>query len=298
MYKIISFSLLLLFLTACSTKEAPLNHKPPQNCEFYSLKSALCLKQDAFIAALEPYQVIFIGDHHDEDDLHLHVAKLITALSHSGVKVHLANEWFYPQDQAVLDAFTNNELNETEFLEKIAWKKRLKFNEYSSFKPMYEAIREAHGQLHGINLSKKERKLISKQELGAMDKEALAFNNSLDLNVTAHRALIMPFLSHCHAPKKGESLQQCQERMYSVQVAWDTKMALESYKLAQKLKKNEKLIVFAGAMHIEKGLGIPLRFARLSNRPFVTIIPADTTTQEIPNDAGDFILFYKAMPEE
>ena len=298
MFKLIFFSSLLLFLTACSTKESTLKHTLNSGCDFYSLKTALCLNESQMVQALEPYQVIFIGDHHGEDNMHLKVANLITALSKRGTKVHLANEWFYPNDQEVLDKFVSSNLNETEFLKAIKWKERLKYNKYSSFKPMYEAVKQNHGQLHGINLSKKERKKISKQSISVMNKDERTFNKTLDLQVAPHRALIIPFLSHCHAPKKGESLEQCQERMYRVQVAWDTKMAIESYKLSQKLKPNEKLIVFAGAMHIETRLGIPLRFARLTNIPFVTIIPADTTTKEVDNDAGDYILFYNAMPEE
>ena len=66
-------------------------------------------------------------------------------------------------------------------------------------------------------------------------------------------------------PTKRDEL--CKERMYRVQVAWDTYMATQSAQIAKRyLKtKKDKLIVFAGAMHMEHGLGIPLRFARLSN---------------------------------
>ena len=297
MLKLIFFSSLLLFLTACSTKESVIKHTLKAGCEFYSLKTALCLDKKELTETLAPYQIIFIGDHHTEDDMHLKVAQLITALSDSGVKVHLANEWFYPSDQKTLDKFVNNDLNETEFLKKIQWKKRLKFNKYASFKPMYQAIKHSHGQLHGINLSKEERKKISTQNLSKMGQDERQFNNSLDLKVMPHKELIMPFLSHCHAPKKEESIQQCKERMYRVQVAWDSKMALETYKLSQELKTDEKLIVFAGSMHIETGLGIPLRFARLSKQPFVTIIPFDEKTEEIDNDTGDIILLYKAKEE-
>jgi len=298
MFKFISFALLILLFTACSNKEVGIKHTINNACEFYSLKSALCLNEKELSHQLEPYQLIFIGDHHSEDDMHLKVAQLIKTLSKNGNKVLFASEWFYPKDESILKAFANKELNEKEFLEKIEWKKRLKYNKYNSFKPMYEAIRETGGELYGLNLSKVDRKKISEQNLSAMTKEELTFNSTLDLKVRPHRELIMPFLSHCHAPKKGEPLKECQERMYRVQVAWDSKMARETYKLSKKLKADEKLIVFAGAMHIETHLGIPLRFARLSNKPFVTIIPADKKTRTIDNDAGDYVLFYKAMNEE
>ncbi len=298
MFKFISFCLFLLFFTACSTKETKLKHSIKNECQVYSLKSAQCLSPKELVQQLEPYQIIFIGDHHNEDDLHLKVAKLIKNLSNSGVKVLFASEWFYPEDEKILTAFAHKKLNEKEFLKKIEWEKRLKYNKYSSFKPMYETIRETGGELYGINMPKIARKKISDQNLSAMSKKELSFNQGLDINVSAHKELIMPFLSHCHAPKKGESLQKCKERMYRVQVAWDSKMAEESFKLSQHLQKNEKLIVFAGAMHIETGLGIPLRFARLSNKPFVSIIPADESTKEVNNDSSDYLIFYEALPQE
>ena len=287
-----AFSFLLL-LSGCQTRQPALTHPIAQGCDYYSLKAAQCLTQARLLEKLEPYQVIFIGDHHSEDDLHNTIALLITALSQKGYKVHLANEWFTPSDTKTLELFTNNDINETEFLEQIQWKKRNRFYSYDSFKPMYEAVKNNKGYLHGINLSKAEQKRLSDDNLSAMDKDERTFEAGLDLDVAPHKELVMPFLSHCHAPKKGESLQACIDRMYRVQVAWDSKMALESHALAKALAKDEKLIVFAGSMHIENGLGIPLRFARLSNILTASIIPIDTKTTEVNSGLGDFLLLYQ-----
>jgi len=285
-------SFLLLFC-ACEHKTPSPTHQIKEGCEYYSLKSAQCQSLKQMTKQLAPYPVIFIGDHHPEDDLHQKTALLIQELSNSGFKVHLANEWFCPSDKKVLTAFTSKDINESEFLNKIEWEKRLKYTSYDSFKPMYEMVKNTKGQLHGINLSKQERKQISDQNLSAMSTQEQLFYHSLDINVSAHKDLVFPYLSHCHAPKKNESLKECSERMYRVQVAWDSKMALESYKLSQKLQQNEKLIVFAGAMHIDSKLGIPLRFARLSNIPFISILPANEQTDEIEHNVADFILFYQ-----
>ena len=247
---------------------------------------------------LEPYRVIFIGDHHSEEDLHIKTAELITALSNSGVKIKLANEWFYPSDNKTLEKYVSHDINETEFLEKVQWEKRLKYHKFDSFKPMYQAIQEANGKLYGINLSKEERQKISDQNLSGMSEDERHFNDNIDINVSVHKKMLKPFFSQCHAPKPKESLTECTERMYKVQVAWDSKMALESYKLSQDLEKDEKLIVFAGAMHIQKNLGIPLRFARLTNLPYLSIIPAENTSQSIEHAFSDYLLFYQARSKE
>lgn len=283
----------LIFLNGCAGKQLLLTHEITFDCKYYSLQSAQCLNKTQMLKQLEPYSVIFIGDHHSEDALHQNIASLITALAQSKITVKLANEWFYPEDDKILDAFSNGSIGEEEFLKQIEWKKRLKYYNYSSFKPIYEAVKSSNGQLYGINLSKQARKKISDQNLSAMDQNERVLNDGLDLNVTSHRNFIMPFFSHCHAPKPNESLEECRRRMYRVQVAWDTKMALESYKLSKQLNKNEKLIVLAGSIHIENKLGIPLRFARLGNVPTLSIIPVTKETKEVTNGVGDYLLFYQ-----
>jgi uncharacterized iron-regulated protein len=288
---------ILLFFNACQNRPLAIIHKIKADCEYYSMKSAQCLDKEQMLTQIEPYKVIFIGDHHPQDSLHSKIASLITALSAKGITVHLANEWFYPEDAEVLKQFSDNTIDEETFLKQIQWGKRLRYYKYDSFKPMYEAVKRGGGKLYGINLSKQARTKISDQNLSAMDHNERVFNKGLDLDVTPHRNLIMPFFSHCHAPKSDESLQECRERMYRVQVAWDTKMALESYKLAQKLKRNEKLIIFAGAMHIENELGIPLRFSRLSPMPTLSIIPLNAQTKETINGLGDYLLFYQEKRE-
>ncbi len=286
-----------LFLSGCQNRPLTITHEIKPECEYYSLKSAQCLDETQMLKQLEPYKVIFIGDHHPQDALHHKIASLITAFSNKGTTVHLANEWFYPEDKKVLEQFSADKIDETTFLKQIQWDKRLKYYKYDSFKPMYEAVKRGNGRLYGINLTKQARKKISDQNLSAMDQNEYLFNGGLDLNISAHRQFIMPFFSHCHAPRPNESLQECRERMYRVQVAWDSKMAMESHKLAQRLQDNEKLIVFAGALHIENGLGIPMRFSRLNTVPTISIIPVDSQTKEAANGSGDYLLLYPQKQE-
>jgi uncharacterized iron-regulated protein len=287
----------LLFYSGCQNRPIAITHSVKPGCEYYSVKSAQCLDETQMLKQIEPYKVIFIGDHHAQDALHRKIASLITALSDKGIRIHLANEWFYPEDAKVLEQFSDNTTDEETFLKQIKWDKRFKYYKYSSFKPMYEAVKKGGGKLYGINLTKQTRQKVSDQNLSAMDQGERDFNQRLDLDVSAHKQFVMPFFSHCHAPKPNESLQECSERMYRVQVAWDTKMALESYKLAQKLKHNEKLIVFAGAMHVENELGIPLRFSRLSSIPTLSIVPINRQTSEVVNGLGDYLLMYPEKRE-
>jgi uncharacterized iron-regulated protein len=233
---------------------------------------------------MEPYNVIFAGDHHNSANAHKMVTELIDGLSGRGYKIALANEWFTPEDNELLDRYVKGELdaNTTKALD---WKKRVGFD-FDLSKPIYERVIENRGKLYGINMSRAFKKMISEQNLTAMSTQERAFYTGLDLNNSAHKAMLSPFFSHCHHLKNGESQVQCRERMYRVQVAWDTMMGLESAKLAETLGADTKLIVFVGAMHLENGLGVNMRFARVSNIPSITVIPRPRTPEEKMVDIG------------
>ena len=136
-----------------------------------------------------------------------------------------------------------------------------------------------------------------------MSAQEREFVDGLDLNISAHKQLLAPFFSHCHKTRKDEDAKQCMERMYRVQVAWDSMMGQESAKLAEKLEDNEKLIVFIGAMHLDSKLGANLRFTRQSNIPTITVLPypKDSSLEkviEIDLGKSDIIYLYEEPLEQ
>lgn len=271
--------------------------KAPQHTkvcsEFYDLKREQCDSLESLVGKIEPYSVVFIGDHHDSKVLHVKIAELIKSLQKRGFHIHLANEWFTPEDNALLDRYTQKTIHIATFLEAVGWKKKAGYA-FDSFTPIYEAIQEGDGTLYGINLSRSERKMISEQNLSVMTPEFRSFYDELDLNVSSHRQFLAPFFEYCHRIKEGEDAITCKERMYRVQVAWDSKMAHESVLLAKSVLKTpkDKLIVFAGAFHLSNHLGIDMRFSRESNLLHVTLLPYPKPQEPIDLGYSDFILFY------
>jgi len=278
----------------CSSKESALiTHKVPTTCDYYSLQSAQCLDRKHFLESVEHYDVIFVGDHHHSANAHKVMVELINGLSDAGYGVSVANEWFTPQENSLLQQYVDGKLD-SNTSKALAWKKRAGYD-FNLSEPIYSAVTAHGGKLYGINMDKAFKKMVSDQNISAMSSEQREFYDSLDLNVSPHKQLLEPFFGHCHRARKGETPQQCSERMYRVQVAWDSMMGQESAKLAEKLKENEKLIVFIGAMHLESGLGANLRFARESNKPFITILPVPKDVKlekEIEADVGSSELIY------
>ncbi len=281
---------LVLFLPACSSKEQvhpKLAHMPSKK-GIFSLKQGKSLTLNQLVKESEKYPVIFVGDQHNTEETHQFFDEFLQKLAKNGYTIHLANEWFSPEHNKILKQYTDGKITSDELRKQRGWKAR-----WDLIAKLYATVKNSGGRLYGVNISKKDRKKISKRLLSQMSKEEKRFYDSLDLNVAAHRALVMPFFSHCkQMPKRGD--EPCNERMYRVQVAWDTYMGEESAKIAKKhLKtKKDKLIVFAGALHVEHGLGIPLRFSRVNNLPSYIISNHRKGGKALDENIADTVFIY------
>lgn len=285
----------IFFLTACAEKFSPLTYNLEKKEGVYSIKQAKRLSMEELVRELEHYPIIFVGDHHDTEKTHKFFEDLIVRLAQSTYKLNLANEWFIPEQNEILKEYTDDKFDTDTLKEKIEWENFTDFK-WDYVARIYEEIKKAKGRLYGINLSKTSRAKISLKDFENMNEEEKTFYDDLDLGVTAHWQLVKPYLEHCNKmPKK--SSEPCQERMYRVQVAWDTYMAQNLAKLSKELIKTpkDKLLVFAGAMHIEQNLGIPLRFSRLSNLPFITISNEQINEEDLKLDINkaDIVYIYE-----
>jgi len=264
--------------------------------QIYSTKKAKEISMEQLIDEIKEYQVIFVGDHHNNALTHTFLNKILKNLTKQQYNIHLANEWFTPEHNLLLLDYTNNKIDSKTLKKKRQWSKFTKYD-WKLVEQLYKTVRKSEGKLYGINLTKEEREKISLKKINEMTKSELSFFNSLDLDINSHKNFVSPYFKHCNKmPIK--SSEPCEDRMYRVQVAWDTYMAKQTNILSRKVLKNKKdiLIVFAGAMHIEKKLGIPLRFSRLNNTPYISISNYKIEKDKdilIPINKADILYLYE-----
>lgn len=287
---------IFLLLSGCSNSNLGLTHNLKKKEMIYSIKQAKNINMQELAKEVELYPVIFVGDHHNTEKTHKFFENFLKELDKKGYKLHLANEWFSPEDDKLLQEYIDGKFDSKTLKEKREWDKFTKYK-WEYVEPLYETIKQNDGKLYGINIPKDYREKISLKEFDKMSQEEKDFYNNLDLNVSAHHQFVIPFLEHCNKiPQKTP--EPCEERMYRVQVAWDTYMAQNIEKIAKELIKSpkDKLLVFAGAMHVEQNVGIPLRFARLSNLPFITISNEKIEKDEdikINTNESDIVYIYE-----
>jgi uncharacterized iron-regulated protein len=292
-FSLLLWSFALVLLTACSRPPTPLQHTIRASCTVYDMKQAACISEAELVRRLAPYRVVFMGDYHTSETMHSVFAGLLSALGQNGRHVMLANEWFTPEDDALLARYADGTFDGN-FTKAIGWKKKAGYP-FASYEPIYHSVMRQGGMLYGVNMDKAFEKAISDANLSAMTAGERSFYEQLDLNLTAHRTMLEPFFSHCHARHAGEDDRACLQRMYRVQVAWDTYMGEQSALLAKRLLKRRRdlLVVFAGAMHLDYGIGINARFARRSREPFVTILPTPSGMRSVDVGEADYLLFFK-----
>lgn len=287
-----------IFLTGCAHHDEinkQLTHNLKKKEGIYSIKQAKSLNMQEIVKEIEHYPVVFVGDHHNNKKTHKFFETLLKELDKKGYNLHLANEWFTPEHDGLLKDYTSGKFDSMQLKQKRNWDKFTKYK-WEYVEPLYEAVKKNGGKLYGMNISKNDRKKISLKQFDKMNSEEKSFYDNLDLKVSAHNQLVMPYLKHCHyMPQK--SSEPCEDRMYRIQVTWDTYMAQNVAKIAKKVIKTpkDKVLVFAGAMHIEQNLGIPLRFSRLSNLPFLTISNEkidDKKELEIVINKADIVYIY------
>ena len=186
-------SLLLLLVGGCASPEpTPITHQVKSSCSYYALTSAECIDKEAYIKSIEPYKVIFIGDHHHSAAAHQLMLETINGLADDGYRVLVANEWFSPKENGLLSEYIAGDLD-INGSKALGWKKRVGYD-FNLSEPIFEAVIKEEGALYGINMDKKFKKMVSEQNVSAMSDEQRSFYERLDLNVSAHRALLEPFL--------------------------------------------------------------------------------------------------------
>lgn len=296
----LAFMAATILLTGCAhhnEMNKQLTHNLEKKEGIYSVKQAKTIDMKELIKEVEHYPVIFVGDHHNTEKTHRFFENILKELDKEGYNLHLTNEWFTPAHNELLRDYTDGKLDAMGLKKKRNWDKFTKYK-WEYVEPLYESVKKNGGKLYGMNISKEDRKKISLKQFDKMSTEEKTFYDSLDLDVTAHNQLVMPYLKHCHKmPQK--SSEPCEDRMYRVQVTWDTYMAQNLAKVAKEVIKTpkDKVIAFAGAMHMEQNLGIPLRFSRLSNLPFLTIsntkIDDKNSDVKINNSKADIVYIYE-----
>jgi uncharacterized iron-regulated protein len=228
---------------------------------------------DELMNDLSGVQVIYIGEKHTDPTHHEIQVKIIKEIHKARPHVAIGLEMVDHTYQPILDRWSEGELDQQNFLEKIHWYANWRFD-FELYQNIFFFIKENKIEVLGLNIP---RQIPPKIRVGGIDNlsddEKKHLPQNIDTSNQLHRAYIEPqFKQHqAWSQKKFQSF----DYFYLAQCVWEEAMAET---IADHLGSNV-MIVLAGNGHIIHKFGIPDRAYTRSKSAFRTIYLASAGSQ-------------------
>jgi uncharacterized iron-regulated protein len=222
---------------------------------------------DTLGALLRDVDVVYVGERHDAAADHAVEAELVRLVRPTLVGM----EMFQRPAQDALDAYARGELDEAGLVERSQWSERwgMPFDLYAD---VVRASREVGARIVALNAPREWTRAISRSGLDGVPPEIRAALPELDPTNEAHRAMVMAALAD-HAGHGGGAMDPAMlERFYLAQLTWDETMG-ESVARALEAAPGARMVVIAGRMHVQAGLGIPRCAARRRAHRSLVVLP-------------------------
>ena len=214
---------------------------------------------------LDGVQVIYIGERHNDPSHHDIQLRLIKELFKSHPYISVGMEAFDRSYQQILYLWSDGELSEEEFMEKMHWYANWKFD-FELYKDILLFLKNNKIRIVGLNLP---FHIPSKIAIGGIeslsDDDKKHLPKEIDTSDAAHKAYLEKIFEK-HKVKGREKF----DNFYMAQCVWEEIMA-ES--ISQNLKDNP-MIVLVGDGHIIHKFGVPDRAFRRTGASFKTIFLA------------------------
>lgn len=237
--------------------------------------------------ALDDVRVIYIGERHDSSADHRAQQAVIEEVHSRGASLAIGMEMFQRPFQEALDAYSRGAIDETELVRATEWEERWGFA-FASYRPILEFSRSAGLELIALNARRELTRTIAREGEGGLSPELRAELPDIDREDAEHRAMIMRAFGN-HPGLEPSRL----ERFYVAQLVWDETMAERVAETVTAPGAPRQMIVLAGRLHVQAGLGIPARAARRGAFPYRVILPLEAEELESMSGACDYAIIVR-----
>ncbi|MFW2389711.1 MAG: ChaN family lipoprotein [Polyangiales bacterium] len=225
------------------------------------------IELEAFFAVLRTKSVVYVGERHDQPADHAAQYAILRRLHRDEASLAIGMEMFQVPFQEPLNEWSAGRIDETVLRRDTEYDQRWGFD-FSMYRPILEYARSRGLELVALNARKELVYAVAKDGLDALSPEQASTLPELDLDDPEHRALFDS------AFDVGEhSVGDGIDRYYQAQVVWDETMGSRVAAALARPSGPSKMLVFAGRVHVERGLGIPDRAAKRGAAPYVVVLP-------------------------
>jgi uncharacterized iron-regulated protein len=213
--------------------------------------------------------VFIIGEAHNNYQCHTFQRDFIEALYKKHPKIIVGFEFFWREDNEILEQWRNSQVTEEELIHKTGWYDRGGQN-YGFTRLIMDPIKKHRINVIGLNVPRSILRTVSRKGFDNLPKEEKELFPTFDIPNPEHEYFIKSVF--------GVFAVQVPfwfNNVYNAQKCWDVVMA-ES--MRQTLAKEEfagyKGIIIAGSNHVAYNLGIPFRYRKAEkNAKLTTIVP-------------------------
>ncbi|NPA33170.1 MAG: ChaN family lipoprotein [Aquificae bacterium] len=206
----------------------------------------------ALVDELLHYRVVYIGEVHDNEEIHEIQLKVIKALYERDKRLVIAMEMFQQPFQEFLDLYVEGEISEEEMLRKTEYRKRWGMRE-----ELYRDIwrfASRHGiPLVALNVPPELIQEVRKK--GIRNVRSVYLPPRIVFPPPEYREFLLK-QARKHSHKVDE------KRFIEVQTLWDNAMAYKILKLLF-LYPEHRIVVIVGKGHVWRGYGIPYVLSKL-----------------------------------
>ncbi len=229
--------------------------------------SGKSIELDAFFAALRTKAVVYVGERHDQPSDHGVQFAILRQLHRDEPSLAIGMEMFQVPFQEPLDKWSAGQIDETVLRRETEYDKRWGFD-FSMYRPILEYARNRGIEVVALSAPKELAYAVAKDGVGGLPPELASSLPELDLHNEEHRALFdSAFDAGEHSVGDGI------DRYYEAQVVWDETMGSRVAETLAKPAGPAKMVVFAGRVHVQRGLGVPDRAAKRGAAPYAVVLP-------------------------
>ena len=225
------------------------------------------IETEAFLAVLRTKKVIYVGERHDQPSDHGVQYAILRQIHRDEASVAIGMEMFQVPFQEPLTKWSAGQIDETVLRKETEYDERWGFD-FSMYRPILEYARNRGIEVVALNTPREVAYAIAKGGVDSLPPDQASALPELDLANPQHRALFdSEFDPGEHAV--GDAVDQ----YYEAQVVWDETMGSRVAETLGRADGPAKMIVFAGRVHVKRGLGVPDRAAKRGAAPYAVVLP-------------------------
>ncbi len=229
--------------------------------------SGRSIEPEAFFAILRTKTVVYVGERHDDPGDHGVQYAILRQLHRDEGSLAIGMEMFQTPFQEPLTQWSAGLIDETVLRRETEYDDRWGFD-FSMYRPILEYARNRGIEVVALNTPHEVAYAVAKDGLDSLSAEQASALPELDLANEQHRALFdSEFDAGEHAAGDGV------DQYYEAQVVWDETMGSRVAETLGRIDGPAKMIVFAGRVHVKRGLGIPDRAAKRGATPYAVVLP-------------------------